>query len=50
LGPVQPLDPIEVARLRAMAGDPDPVASAAASEEALVREIAARVLAAIESR
>ncbi len=50
LGPVHPLDPIEVARLRALAGDPDPVASAAASEEALVREIAARVLAAISSR
>lgn len=50
LGPVRPLDPIEVARLRAMAGDPDPVASAAASEEALVREIAARVMAALSSR
>lgn len=50
LGPVQPLDPIEIARLRALAGDPDPVAGAAAQEEALVREIAARVLAAIGPR
>lgn len=50
LGPVQPLDPIEIARLRALAGDPSPVASAAAQEEALVREIAARVLAAMGPR
>ena len=44
LGPVNPLSPIEVARLQSMGGHPQSAFSAAEREEALIQEIVAELM------